>query len=120
MPDVERAFSGIEMRTAPRHFIMQRCFVQSANSATPAAWRCIAHNISLAGMGITLPNQLPEGTLLTVHAHELPRSSPLSARIVRTRSVEFVWFTSCEFIKPLTDAELRIWCSGPTGWLDGK
>jgi PilZ domain len=120
MPAVEKPFCGVEMRTAPRHLILQRCFVHPANAAAPEAWRSIAHNISAAGIGITLPKQLPEGTLLTIQAYGLPRSCRLQARVVRARQVDFFWFTSCELVGPLSDADLRIWCSGPTDWLDER
>jgi PilZ domain len=108
----------IEMRTAARYRILQRCFVHCAKAAAPQAWQCIAYNISETGIGVTLPISLQEGTVLSIQAWNLPRACPLQARIVKTREVEFLWFTGCELVKSLSDAELRIWRSGPLDWLD--
>src|ERR1043166_7030226 len=68
MPAVETAIREIEMRTAARHRILQRCFVHPAKASGPEAWHCIAYNISATGIGVTLPMNLPEGTLCSVQA----------------------------------------------------
>ena len=92
--------------------------MQPSPSCEPQVWRCIAYNVSAAGIGITLPDQLPEGTMLTIQAWDLPESRPLQARIVHSRPVESVWFTGCEWIKFLSDDELETWSGGPTDWVD--
>src|SRR5207237_898345 len=102
----------------PRQPILQRCFVNPAETALPNAWKCIIYNISATGIGITLPVRLQDGTLLTIEAWRLPRACLLQARIVQTKQVDFCWFTGCELLKRLSDAELQIWCSGPRDWLD--
>jgi hypothetical protein len=112
----ETGISRVEMRIAPRFPILQRCFVLASGGAQ--VWRCIAYNVSATGIGITLPDQLPEETVLTIQAWDLPESRPLQARIVHSRPVESVWFTGCEWIKFLSDDELETWSGGPTDWVD--
>jgi len=117
-PVVEAGIRRIEMRTGPRYRILQRCFANTARTSASEAMRCIGYNISATGIGITLPLRLPKGTVLTLQAWGLPRASPLQVRIVYTKQVDFVWFTGCEFIKRLSDAQLDVWRSGPLDWLD--
>jgi hypothetical protein len=110
----------VEMRTGPRYRILQRCFANAAGDAASEPWRCIGYSISATGIGITLPVQLHEGTLLSLQAWGLPRACPLQVRIVQTKQVDLVWFVGCEFIKRLADAQLEIWRSGPLDWLDDQ
>ena len=93
---IETGTSRIDMRNAVRHPILQRCFVRPARAPVPQPWQCIAYNISATGLGLTLPVQLPEGTVLTIEAWKLPRACPLQVRIVQTRLVELFWFTGCD------------------------
>src|SRR5579859_4835181 len=72
----------VEMRTAPRRPILQRCFVYPAQASAPQPWQCIAYNISASGVGLALPVRLPEGTLLNIQAWELPRACTLKVRVV--------------------------------------
>jgi hypothetical protein len=122
---------GIERRSAYRYPILQRCFVRppappeavragrtgSAGPGDTEAWRCIAYNISLLGIGITMPFQPPLGTVLEVQAWESPASRPLRVRVVRTAEVEFLWFCGCELLTPLDDAELQVWVAQPQNWV---
>jgi hypothetical protein len=117
---VEKGISGIEMRTAPRSRILQRCFVQPAKSSSLPAWCCIAYNISATGIGVTLPVKPQKGTVLSIQAWGLPRACTIQARVVRVKLVDFLWFTGCEIMKRLSDTELRIWCSGPLDWLEDQ
>jgi hypothetical protein len=110
----------IEMRTGPRHRILQRCFATIANAAASDTWRSISYNISATGIGITLPLKLRVGTLLTIQAWGLPRACTLQVRIAHAREVDFVWFTGCEFSKRLSNAQLQVWQSGPLDWLDDR
>ena len=107
----------IEMRTSPRHPILQRCFVHPANAPAHQPWQCIAYNISATGIGVALPIALPEGTVLTVRAWELPGAGPLCVQVVHTRQVHDFWFTGCEFPRLLTEAELFVWRTGPIDWM---
>jgi hypothetical protein len=106
------------MRTAVRHLILQRCFALPTPARGPQPWQCIAYNISTIGIGIALPIQLPQGTVLTIEAWNLRGAVPLQARIIHTKPVEFLWFTGCELLKPLSERELQLWCSGPIDWVD--
>jgi hypothetical protein len=116
----ETGISRVEMRVAPRYPILQRCFAHPAHLSTSEAWRCIAYNISATGIGIALPERLLEGTLLTVHAWDLPGSRTLQARIIHSRPVESLWFTGCEWTRILSEGELEIWCSGPVDWVENQ
>jgi hypothetical protein len=106
------------MRTAMRYRILQRCFVHPATAAAGEAWQCIAYNISATGIGVVLPVQLQERTVLSIQAWGLPQGRPLQVRIVHTKPAEFLWYTGCAFLKRLSDADLTAWRSGPLDWLD--
>jgi len=116
----KNSISRIEMRNAPRRRILQRCFVLPASVAASDAWRCVAYSMSATGIGIALPERLPEGTVLTIHAWGLQGACSLQVRVVRTKQVESFWFTGCKLTKRLSDVDLRIWCSGPLDWPDRK
>ncbi len=118
VPAVDTAICDIERRTAPRYPILQRCFVRYTRAGVPVVRKSIAYNISAAGIAITLPSRLPEGTELTIEAWGLEQACTLQARIVRVKQVELSWFTGCEFIQQLSDAELQTWRSGPLDWVD--
>jgi hypothetical protein len=106
------------MRAAPRYRILQRCFVHPAKASAREGWQCIAYNISATGIGVTLPVKLQDGTVLSIRALGLPRACPLQVRIVRTTPIEFLWFTGCELLNRLSDADLTAWSSGPLDWRD--
>jgi hypothetical protein len=110
--------SNVDMRTATRQQMLQRCFVHSAKAGGPQAWRCIAYNISATGIGLALPVQLNEGTVLTIRAWELPRAGDLQACVVRATLIESYWFTGCEFVRRLKDSEVRVWSSGALDWVE--
>jgi hypothetical protein len=107
---------GIERRSAYRYPILQRCLVRPPAPQNAEAWRCIAYNISLLGIGITMPFP-PPGIVLEVQAWESPASRPLRVRVVRTAPVEFLWFCGCELLTPLDDAELQVWVVQPQNWV---
>jgi hypothetical protein len=115
---VDAEHISIEMRTATRGRILQRCFVHPANASATQAWQCIAYNISATGIGVAVPIRLQEGTVLSIQAFNLPRACPLQVRVVQPKQVDLLWFTGCEMVKCLSDAELRIWQSGPLDWVD--
>ena len=81
------------------------------------SWRCIAFNISTTGVGLTLPCPVRPGTVVDVHAWELPDACRLTARVVHVKQVEFLWFGGCELVRPLTEGELQAWMAGPIDWL---
>jgi hypothetical protein len=116
--EVATAVGHIEMRTAPRRPILQRCFVYPTKASAAQAWKCIAYNVSATGIGIALPIELPAGTLLTIQAWNVCGASPIQVRIVHSKPVEHVWFTGCELLNRLSGAELHAWRSGPIDWLD--
>jgi PilZ domain len=118
LPMVETTVGCIEMRTAERFRILQRCFVYPADVSAPQPWQCIAYNISLTGIGVGLPIEMPKGTVLTIKPFGLPQACPREIRIVHARQTEMLWFTGCEFVNRLSEPELRIWLSGPLNWVD--
>jgi len=101
------------MRTTPRFPILQRCFVYPAHASALQAWKCIAYNVSVAGIAVTLPIQLPVGTVLKIQAWNLKGARSLQVRIIHTKPVEHVWFTGCELLERLSGPELQAWRSGP-------
>jgi hypothetical protein len=113
-PDI----NPIDMRTGTRRSMLQRCFVYPTGGRVEQAWRSIAFNLSTTGIGITVPIQLIEGTMLTIRAWELPRARDLQARVVQAKWIESQWFTGCELIERLTEVELQVWCGGKDDWLN--
>jgi c-di-GMP-binding flagellar brake protein YcgR len=110
--------SCVERRAATRYRILQRCCVYPAKASAPEAWQCMAYNISATGIGMALPIKLQEGTVLRIQAWRLPQACPLQVRIVRTTPVEFLWFTGCQFLNRLSDADLTVWRRGSLAWLE--
>jgi hypothetical protein len=106
------------MRTQQRYPVLQRCFVHLVRDPLPEAWRCVAYNISTAGIGIALPCELQKGTLLAVHPWNLPKAGSAQARVVQAKQVQAFWFTGCEWVERLSDDDLMVWRSEPTDWLD--
>src|SRR5438270_6817514 len=84
-PQSAPAVSGVEMRTTPRFPILQRCFVYPAHASALQAWKCIAYNVSVAGIAVTLPIQLPVGTVLKIQAWNLKGARSLQVRIIHTK-----------------------------------
>jgi hypothetical protein len=119
-PAPEEVIREIERRTARRHAILQRCFAHLSSNPCPEPWRCIAYDVSEAGVGVALPLSLPQGALLIVRAWDLPDAPPLLVRIVSVRPVESVWFTGCELLRRLSGPELRAWRSGRIDWVEGQ
>jgi hypothetical protein len=114
---VEPGIHRVEMRSAPRIPIKQRCFVRPGDANVPEAWPCVAYNLSTSGIGVTLPIRLQVGTMLSIEARGLPGARPLRARIVHATPFDFYWLTGCELLQPLSDADFQTWCSG---WLARK
>jgi hypothetical protein len=117
-PMVETATQLIEMRTADRHRILQRCFVSPGNASAPEPWQCIAYNISATGVAVALPVELPKDTVLTLEPWDLPKARFLRARVVHAKLVQMLWFTGCELVESLSEPELRVWCNGPLEWVN--
>lgn len=108
---------AIERRVSPRIAILQRCLVRPEDAPNGEPWRSIAYNVSVTGIGITMPCQLPGGTFITIEAWGLPRARRLQAQIVHAKPFEFLWFCGCELAQPLSEEELQEWLKGPTDWL---
>jgi hypothetical protein len=106
----------LEMRAAARYGILQPCLVHHPTASAREGWQCIAYNISANGVGITLPVDLPDGTVLSIRASGLPQACPLEVRVVRTNPIGFLWFAGCELLNQLSDADLAAWKSGPLDW----
>jgi hypothetical protein len=117
-PGGDVLIGAIEMRTAQRYLILQRAFAYPAGAAPARPWRSVAFDVSVGGIGITLPVRLARGTLLTIQAWNLPGAPVLQARVARANQVASHWFTGCELLTRLSDAGLRAWRSGEVDWLD--
>jgi hypothetical protein len=106
--------TATERRATPRYPILRRCLVWPQDDPVDAeGWRCIAYDISLNGIGLTLPLPPRPGTVLTVEAWGLPATRRLRVRVVHARPVAFVWICGCALDNPLDEAELRAWLQGP-------
>ena len=101
----------LERRKALRYPIKQRCLVRPAGSGAgrPDDWKGIVFDISTHGIGLTLPFPLQAGAELIVEPWNLSGAVPLHVRVVRTVPVEFTWFLGCALLRPLDDAQLRLW-----------
>src|SRR5262249_48674843 len=108
----------IELRSFPRYPILQRCLVVPGNAPAGAeGWRCIAYNISRAGIGLTLPAPLRIGAELIITPWQLPAAPVVRARVVHSSRVDFLWFCGCEFLTPLSADEHFAWTTGRHDWL---
>ncbi|HEV8058226.1 MAG TPA: PilZ domain-containing protein [Gemmataceae bacterium] len=114
----EAEISWVEMRAAVRYLILQRCLVIPAEVSPSETWRCIAYNISATGIGVALPMEVPERTMLTIRPWNLPGALPLQAVVVHVQLVKGSWFAGCELSKRLSDDEVQTWRSGPVDWLE--
>ena len=54
-PEVPTTAPALERRGTPRHPLVQRCLVWPPGAVGADGWRCIAHNISPRGIGLSLP-----------------------------------------------------------------
>ena len=77
----------------------------------------IAYNVSVSGIGVTMPFAPQLGTILQIQAWDLATTTILQARVVRTAPVEFPWFCGCELTDWLGQEELQAWLSGAQDWL---
>ena len=64
-----------ERRSATRYSLIQRCFAKPAAAPGAEGWRCIVYNISVAGVGITLPLPLKNGAVIWIEPWNLPGRS---------------------------------------------
>jgi len=108
---------AVEQRAAPRFPLVQRCFVRPPGAIGAEGWRCIAYNISLTGIGITLPAPLQTGTILDIKAWGLPAAPSLQARVVHLHLIDFLWFCGCELVSRLEPDQLQAWLMGPRDWV---
>src|SRR2546421_12215173 len=109
--------TALGRRGTPRQPLLQRCLVWPADAAGAEGWRCIAHNISAHGIGLSLPCPVRPGTVLRVEAWGLPGATTLLARVVYTKPLGFLWLGGCELLFPLDPANLRGWMLGRLDWL---
>src|SRR2546423_1736753 len=109
--------TAIERRGAPRQQLLQRCLVWPPDAEGAEGWRCIVHNISPHGIGLSLPCPVRPGTVLRVEAWGLPGALPLLVRVVYTKPLGFLWLGGCELLSPLDPASLRGWMLGRLDWL---
>lgn len=116
-PTPADAPAGREQRKSPRYPTLQRCFVWPPGANGPTGLHCIAYNVSTTGIGITLPLPLPVGQVLRIEPFDVPGAGPIQARIVHHKPVEFLWFSGCELLRPLTFEELRAWLTYKRDWL---
>ena len=116
-PLPEAAATAAERRESPRYHLLQRCLVRPLDAAAVERWRGIAYNISINGIGITLPCPLEVGMVLEIEAWDLPRARLLQARLVHARPVDFLWTCGCQLLNPLSEEELQEWLKGPLAWV---
>jgi PilZ domain len=117
MPQVSEAVQpapppAAERRRAPRHLIIQRCYVRLAGVAGPGGWRGIAYNISTTGIGVALPEPLWPGVSVVVEPCGLAGGRPLRARVAHVRPLDWAWLCGCALAEPLSDRDLRAWLAG--------
>jgi hypothetical protein len=100
------AQSTIERRSAPRYRCCAECTVRPENATGIGLWHGIVYNISTTGIGMALPCPVNPGTVLVIEPWRWGQDRRLRARVVRSVPVSFLFFHGCEFLEPLTEAEL--------------
>jgi hypothetical protein len=113
-PAAGSSVQAVEFRGATRYRVLQRCFVRPPGVSTHEGWRCIAFNLSLTGIGVTLPLPVERDTLLDIEPWNLPGAPELKARVVHISRLDFVWLAGCELSRRLTDEELAAWLATVT------
>jgi hypothetical protein len=108
LDEADAADPTAERRKAPRRQVLQRCFVRLPGTAGDG-WRCIAYDISAAGIGLAVPLPLKEGTTLEVEPWGLRGARPLRARVVHSRPLGFLWLCGCELTERLAGEDLQAW-----------
>jgi hypothetical protein len=103
------ASPSTERRAARRYRLLQKCLARPENATAADGWHGIVYNLSVTGIGLTLPLPVRPGTELLVEAWNLDRARPLRARVVRVALIGFTWFHGCELVEPLGEDELRGW-----------
>jgi hypothetical protein len=103
----EKGKKGPERRLARRFLCCKRCLVHPANLPGVINWPGIVHNLSTAGMGLTLSYPVLPGTVLVVEPWDWNNGQPLSVRVVRSTQVAFAFFHGCEFLDPLDEREFQ-------------
>jgi hypothetical protein len=109
--ETEAAVALPERRSAPRHRVLQRCFVRPVSGEGGESWKGIVYDVSATGVGVALPYPLAIGTLLTIESSGLPAAQVLQARVVRISPVSYLWFCGCALEVHMRDAELQAWLS---------
>jgi PilZ domain len=109
----------VERRIAQRYPILQRCFVwpgsRGMGPEAPPGWRCIAYNISETGIALALPLPIQPGRVLEIEPWNLPSGQALRVQVVRTKTVQFLWFCGCEWVEPPNNEVFRAWLVKPRG-----
>jgi hypothetical protein len=96
-----------ERRTARRYLCCKRCLVHPAAVKGVINWPGIVHNLSTAGMGLTLGYPVLPGTILVVEPWDWNNGQPLTVRVVRSTQVAFAFFHGCEFLEAIGEDEFQ-------------
>jgi hypothetical protein len=82
--------------------------VRPAGAVGVGNWSGVVYNISTTGVGLALVHPVRLGTELFIEPL-IPRSRPVSARVVRCVLETFVTLHGCQFVTPISEKELRRW-----------
>jgi hypothetical protein len=96
----------VERRLAQRYQCCAECNARPEQATGVGNWQGIVYNISTNGIGIALPCPVAEGTVLLIEPWRWGADHVLRARVVRWVPVSFLFFHGCEFLEPLSEAEL--------------
>jgi hypothetical protein len=100
---------GIDRRASVRYSLqVPAAFCHPvADMMNDACWKAAkVQDISAGGIALVVSRYLAPGTVLAVELDGVPHR--LLASVVHTRrGTGKAWFAGCEFLRPLTDAELH-------------
>ena len=103
-------FHDLERRSGERHACSLEATSRSIEVAEMLSWGAIVSDLSARGVGITLCYPFRPGTYLAVEMQS--PGGKLRTLMVRVLHVhdqsDGQWRLGCEFVKPLTESDMRL------------
>jgi hypothetical protein len=88
---------------------MRQLLVRPEGADGVGDWPGITSNISKTGILLAIPFSVAVGKVLVLQPWRSNNSRTVRVRVVRSWMESFIWFHGCEFIQPLTHAQLKAW-----------
>ena len=98
-----------ERRASVRHVCNLEAVSRPLESPDALCWGARLKSISTGGMGLLLCYPFKVGAFLTVELAATPKARALLVKVVHvTDQSDGTWLLGCEFVHPLSEAELEM------------